>query len=145
MVVSLVEAKECAAAEQVAGLREQMEALTGRVVAAEALVARCREARETGLRGGGRGASRAGVAEPGGDCAAVGGGHGRGGTGPAGRHDPDRPRNPGPGARAKWLTGSVEHTAPHTVTAVFAQAESRDPRHARTWVVFVDGHPTRLS
>jgi hypothetical protein len=39
------------------------------------------------------------------------------------------------------LTGSVQHTAPHTVTAVFAQAESRDRQHARTWVVLVDGAP----
>jgi len=50
VVVSLVEAleaKERAAVEQVAGLREQLESLTGQVVVAEALVARYREARET--------------------------------------------------------------------------------------------------
>jgi len=50
VVVSLVEAleaKERAAAEQVAALREQLAALTGQVVVAEALVARYREARET--------------------------------------------------------------------------------------------------
>jgi len=45
--VVVLEAKECAAAAQVAGLREQLELLTGQVVAAEALVARYREARET--------------------------------------------------------------------------------------------------
>lgn len=60
---------------------------------------------------------------------------------PPGRDQRHRTRNPGPLARAKWLTGSVEHTAPHTVTAVFDQAESRDRAHARTWVVLVDGAP----
>src|SRR6266568_901913 len=50
VVISLVEAleaKERAAAEQVAGLREQLESPTGQVVVAEALVVHYHEARET--------------------------------------------------------------------------------------------------
>lgn len=48
-------------------------------------------------------------------------------------------RAPGPKARSKWLCGSVEHAAAETVTAVFDQAEARDPQHRRPWVALVDG------
>lgn len=57
---------------------------------------------------------------------------------PGGRHGTRRPR-PGPHARRKWLCGSVI-TEPHEViTRAFDHAESRDPTHARTWIVLVDG------
>jgi hypothetical protein len=52
---------------------------------------------------------------------------------------PDREAAPGPRARSKWLCGSVEHAAADTVTAVFDQAEARDPEHRRPWVALVDG------
>ncbi|WP_327323813.1 hypothetical protein OG735_15835 [Streptomyces sp. NBC_01210] len=48
-------------------------------------------------------------------------------------------RRPGPKARSKWLTGSIEGTAAQVVAAVFDQAEHRDPTHRRPWVVLVDG------
>lgn len=51
----------------------------------------------------------------------------------------DRPREPGPKARSKWLCGSVADCAAETVAAVFDQAEARDPGHRRDWVVLVDG------
>jgi Uncharacterised protein family (UPF0236) len=45
----------------------------------------------------------------------------------------------GPHAEAKWLTGSVACDAGEVIAAAFGQAEARDPAHARTWVVLVDG------
>ncbi|GAA2234255.1 MULTISPECIES: hypothetical protein [Kitasatospora] len=53
--------------------------------------------------------------------------------------DEARERRPGPKARAKWLTGSVDDTAAQVVTAAFDEAEHRDPTHRRPWVVLVDG------
>ncbi|WP_435835085.1 ISKra4 family transposase [Streptomyces antibioticus] len=62
--------------------------------------------------------------------------------------DPDRDdvghgaapeRRQGPKARSKWLCGSVTDTAAQVVSAVFDQAEHRDPGHRRPWVVLVDG------
>lgn len=67
--------------------------------------------------------------------------------------DPDRPadaerdvraRRTGPKARSKWLCGSVEDTAAEVVAQVFDQAEHRDPEHARTWVMLVDGAPHQI-
>jgi hypothetical protein len=46
----------------------------------------------------------------------------------------------GPRAQAKWLTGSVARDAKEVIAAAFGQAEARDPAHARTWVVLVDGN-----
>lgn len=48
-------------------------------------------------------------------------------------------RRQGPKARSKWLCGSVTDTAAQVVSAVFDQAEHRDPGHRRPWVVLVDG------
>ncbi|WUG75981.1 hypothetical protein OG828_46240 [Streptomyces sp. NBC_00457] len=48
-------------------------------------------------------------------------------------------RRQGPKARSKWLCGSVTDTAAQVVSAVFDQAEHRDPAHRRCWVVLVDG------
>ncbi|WP_414166357.1 ISKra4 family transposase [Streptoverticillium reticulum] len=48
-------------------------------------------------------------------------------------------RRPGPVARNKWLSGSVEHDAEHVVAQVFDHAHARDPGHRRPWVVLVDG------
>lgn len=62
--------------------------------------------------------------------------------------DPDRQnpdhgaapeRRQGPKARSKWLCDSVTDTAAQVVSAVFDQAEHRDPGHRRCWVVLVDG------
>ena len=56
---------------------------------------------------------------------------------PAGEFD--RERNPGPKAAGKWLTGSVTDNTQSVISAVFDQAEQRDPDHERTWIVLVDG------
>ncbi|UXY24297.1 ISKra4 family transposase [Streptomyces cynarae] len=48
-------------------------------------------------------------------------------------------RRPGPKARSKWLTGSVDDIAAQVVATAFDQAEHRDPTHRRCWVVLVDG------
>ncbi|WP_407697892.1 ISKra4 family transposase [Streptomyces kaniharaensis] len=50
-----------------------------------------------------------------------------------------RERRPGPKARSKWLTGSVDDPAAQVVAAAFDQAEHRDPTNRRPWVVLVDG------
>ncbi|MFI0242037.1 ISKra4 family transposase [Streptomyces sp. NPDC016845] len=57
---------------------------------------------------------------------------------PGGRSDTRTPR-PGPKARAKWLTGSIEHDPDHVIAAAFDQAAARDPQHQRCWVVLIDG------
>jgi hypothetical protein len=51
----------------------------------------------------------------------------------------DRQRDPGPKAAGKWLTGSVTDNTQTVISAVFDQAEQRDPQHRRTWIVLVDG------
>ncbi|GGL41627.1 ISKra4 family transposase [Planomonospora parontospora] len=57
---------------------------------------------------------------------------------PGGRSG-DRPARSGPAARSKWLCGSVSADPGEVIAKVFDQAEARDPRHARTWVVLIDG------
>ncbi|MDA8300545.1 MAG: ISKra4 family transposase, partial [Actinomycetota bacterium] len=46
---------------------------------------------------------------------------------------------PTPVAKAKWLTASVVDDAKEVISAVFDEAERRDPAHERTWVALVDG------
>jgi hypothetical protein len=58
---------------------------------------------------------------------------------PGGRSG-DRQARRGPHAEAKWLTGSVACDAEEVIRAAFGQATARDPGHARTWVVLVDGN-----
>lgn len=53
--------------------------------------------------------------------------------------DGERQREPGPKAKGKWLTGSVTDNTQTVISAVFDQAEQRDPEHKRTWIVLVDG------
>lgn len=57
---------------------------------------------------------------------------------PGGRTGHRVPR-PGPRASGKWLTASLAKDAADVVAAAFEQAESRDPLHARPWIVLVDG------
>ena len=45
-----------------------------------------------------------------------------------------------PKPRNKWLTASVVDDAADVLTAVFDEAERRDPEHHRTWVAVVDGN-----
>jgi hypothetical protein len=52
----------------------------------------------------------------------------------------DGEKQPGPEATAKWLTASVAEEACAVISAVFDEAERRDPAHKRTWVALVDGN-----
>lgn len=56
-------------------------------------------------------------------------------------NDPQhRAATPGPSARNKWLTASVVDDAATVVTAIFDEADRRDPHHERTWIALVDGN-----
>ena len=46
----------------------------------------------------------------------------------------------GPRARSKWLTASVVDNAATVVTAIYHEADRRDPNHQRPWVALVDGN-----
>jgi hypothetical protein len=46
----------------------------------------------------------------------------------------------GPTARNKWLTASVVDDAATVITAIFDEADRRDPHHQRIWVALVDGN-----
>lgn len=48
-------------------------------------------------------------------------------------------RQPGPRAPRRRVDASLEHSVAPMVTALFDQAETRDPQHRRRWVVLVDG------
>lgn len=52
----------------------------------------------------------------------------------------DTPGAPAPAATNKWLTASVVDDAAQVLTAVFDEAERRDPTHRRRWVALVDGN-----
>ena len=58
------------------------------------------------------------------------------------RRSPGRKR--GPVATGKWLTASVTDDIPAVITAMFDEAERRDPAHARTWVALVDGNRQQI-
>jgi hypothetical protein len=60
-------------------------------------------------------------------------------TGPAG----PKPQ-PGPKARDKWLIASIEQDLVSVVERVFDQADRRDPKQERTWVVLVDGNNQQI-
>jgi len=45
-----------------------------------------------------------------------------------------------PVAKNKWLTASVVDDAAGVIRQVFAEADRRDPQHARDWVALVDGN-----
>ncbi|MEO6088933.1 MAG: ISKra4 family transposase [Umezawaea sp.] len=50
----------------------------------------------------------------------------------------------GPVARGTWLTASVEHDTTSVITAVFDEAERRDPGHRRDWLALVDGNAHQI-
>ncbi|TDD61831.1 hypothetical protein [Actinomadura rubrisoli] len=50
----------------------------------------------------------------------------------------------GPTATGKWIYGSVIEPASVVIGTAFDQAQARDPGHARTWVVLVDGDPHQI-
>ena len=51
----------------------------------------------------------------------------------------------GPVARNKWLTASVVDDAATVISAIFDEADRRDPDHVRTWVALVDGNNHQIS
>jgi hypothetical protein len=51
---------------------------------------------------------------------------------------------PAPAAAGKWLHASVADDAAEVIAAGFDQAARRDPDHARTWVVLVDGNAHQI-
>lgn len=53
-------------------------------------------------------------------------------------------RRRGPVAVGKWLTASVTADLREVITAGFDEADRRDPRHQRAWVVLVDGDRAQL-
>jgi hypothetical protein len=58
--------------------------------------------------------------------------------------DPPARRAKGPVAKDKWLTAGVEHDTTTVITAVFDEAERRDPRHRSPWVALVDGNAHQI-
>lgn len=53
-------------------------------------------------------------------------------------------RRPGPVVTGKWLHANVTDDIPAVITAMFDEAERRDPRHERTWVALVDGNRQQI-
>ncbi|MFF7601280.1 ISKra4 family transposase [Streptomyces mirabilis] len=58
---------------------------------------------------------------------------------PPGGRSGERPARPGPRAENKWCTASLIRPPEQVIADAFDQAEARDPRHLRPWVVLVDG------
>ncbi|MEU1276390.1 ISKra4 family transposase [Streptomyces sp. NPDC005799] len=58
---------------------------------------------------------------------------------PPGGRSENRPPRPGPKAERTWCTASVIRPPERVVADAFDQAEARDPRHLRDWIVLVDG------
>jgi hypothetical protein len=52
---------------------------------------------------------------------------------------PGQPGPQGPEAVNRWYTCEITASAAETISAVFDQAERRDPGHARPWIALVDG------
>jgi hypothetical protein len=53
-------------------------------------------------------------------------------------------RRPGPKTGDRLLNASLEHPTKTMVTALFDQAETRDPGHERRWLALVDGNNHQL-
>ena len=53
-------------------------------------------------------------------------------------------RPPSPTATGTWLNASVTDDIPAMISAMFDEAERRDPAHARTWIALVDGNNQQI-
>ncbi|MDM4723285.1 hypothetical protein QTQ03_28660 [Micromonospora sp. WMMA1363] len=51
---------------------------------------------------------------------------------------------PAPVTSGKWLHASVTDDAAAVIAAGFAEADRRDPDHARTWIALVDGNTHQI-
>lgn len=58
------------------------------------------------------------------------------------RKEPEESSRPRPENKRVWA--SLEHTPEEVITAMFDEAEHRDPQHRKTWAALVDGNLTQL-
>ncbi|MEU9708590.1 ISKra4 family transposase [Streptomyces sp. NPDC047967] len=58
---------------------------------------------------------------------------------PPGGRSGERPARRGPRAENKWCTASLVRPPEQVIADAFEQAQARDPRHLRPWIVLVDG------
>lgn len=58
---------------------------------------------------------------------------------PPGGRSRERPVRPDPRAENKWCTASLIRPPEQVIADVFDQAQARDAKHLRPWVVLVDG------
>ncbi|MEY9871114.1 hypothetical protein ABH931_000579 [Streptacidiphilus sp. MAP12-33] len=58
---------------------------------------------------------------------------------PPGGRSGELPARPGPRAENKWCTASLVRSPEQVIADAFDQAQARDPKHLRPWVVLVDG------
>ncbi|MGW5464870.1 ISKra4 family transposase [Streptomyces sp. NPDC003996] len=58
---------------------------------------------------------------------------------PPGGRSGERPARPGPRAENKWCTASLVRPPEQVIADAFDQAQARDPKHLRPWIVLVDG------
>nr|WSW48700.1 ISKra4 family transposase [Streptomyces sp. NBC_01001] len=58
---------------------------------------------------------------------------------PPGGRSGERPARPGPKAENKWCTASLVRPPEQVIADAFDQAQARDPKHLRPWIVLVDG------
>jgi hypothetical protein len=63
---------------------------------------------------------------------------------PPGGRSGERPARPRPRAENKWCTASLVRPPAQVIADVFDQAQARDPKHLRPWVVLVDGSRHQL-
>jgi len=55
-----------------------------------------------------------------------------------------RPRPPAPTTTGTWVNASVTDDIPAMISLLYAEAERRDPAHARTWIALVDGNNQQI-
>jgi hypothetical protein len=58
---------------------------------------------------------------------------------PPGGRSGERRAHPGPKAESKWCTASLIRPPEQVIADAFDQAQARDPKHLRPWIVLVDG------
>jgi hypothetical protein len=59
------------------------------------------------------------------------------------REESEKPPRPRPEDKRVWA--SLERTPEEVITAMFDEAEHRDPQHRKTWAALVDGNLTQLN
>jgi hypothetical protein len=59
------------------------------------------------------------------------------------KEESEKRRRPSPEYKRVWA--SLEHTPEEVITAMFDEADYRDPQHRKAWVALVDGNLTQLN